>query len=72
MERSTTPTNGRMPLPKSCYRDSKKEGLRNKQTANDHRHKVLAVTGTRSSGELVKDFLGRDFGVKAYADKLSK
>ncbi|MDN4501157.1 M3 family metallopeptidase [Alteromonadaceae bacterium BrNp21-10] len=50
----------------------KKEGLRNKQTANDYRHKVLAVTGTRSSGELVKDFLGRDFGVKAYADKLSK
>lgn len=50
----------------------KKEGLRNPKTANDYRHKILAVTGTRPASELVKDFLGRDFSVDAYAKKLSK
>jgi thimet oligopeptidase len=50
----------------------KKEGLRNKQTAEDYRHKILALTGTQPAGELVKAFLGRDFSVQAYANKLSK
>jgi len=50
----------------------KKEGLRNKKTANDYRNMVLAKTGTRPAAQLVKDFLGRDFTVEAYAKKLSK
>lgn len=50
----------------------KKDGLRNKKTANEYRHKILAITGTQPASELVKDFLGRDFGVDAYAKKLSK
>ncbi|WP_158971969.1 M3 family metallopeptidase [Paraglaciecola sp. L3A3] len=50
----------------------KKEGLRNKKTANDYRQLILAKTGTKPAAELVKDFLGRDFTVEAYAQKLSK
>lgn len=50
----------------------KKEGLRNKQTANNYRHKILALTGTAPANELVRDFLGRDFGVNAYAERLNK
>ncbi|MEM7360837.1 MAG: M3 family metallopeptidase [Pseudomonadota bacterium] len=50
----------------------KKEGLRNKKTAADYRYKILAKTGTQPASELVKDFLGRDFSVDAYAKKLSK
>jgi len=46
--------------------------LRNTQIANEYRHKVLARTGTQPASELVRDFLGRDFGVKAYADRLSQ
>jgi thimet oligopeptidase len=49
----------------------KKEGLRNKKTANDYRQLVLAKTGTKPASELVRDFLGRDFTVEAYAKKLS-
>lgn len=50
----------------------KADGLRNQKTANDYRNKVLAVTGTKSAADSVKDFLGRDFSVKAYAERLSK
>ncbi|GAA6139235.1 M3 family metallopeptidase [Arenicella sp. 4NH20-0111] len=49
----------------------KKEGLRNKKTAADYRNMVLAKTGTKPAAELVRDFLGRDFSVEAYAKKLS-
>lgn len=49
----------------------KKEGLRNKKTAADYRYKILALTGTKPASELVKDFLGRDFTVDAYANRLS-
>jgi thimet oligopeptidase len=50
----------------------KKEGLRNTKAAQDYRYMILASTGTKAAGELVKDFLGRDFTVDAYAEKLSK
>lgn len=50
----------------------KADGLRNQKTANDYRYKVLAVTGTKSAADAVKDFLGRDFSVNAYAERLSK
>ncbi|MDU0353931.1 M3 family metallopeptidase [Paraglaciecola aquimarina] len=49
----------------------KQEGLLNKKTAKDYRQLVLAKTGTKPAAELVKDFLGRDFSVDAYAKKLS-
>jgi thimet oligopeptidase len=49
----------------------KKDGLRNTKTANDYRHIILANTGTKAAAELVKEFLGRDFSVEAYAKKLS-
>ncbi|MEW6999452.1 M3 family metallopeptidase [Colwelliaceae bacterium BS250] len=50
----------------------KQDGLRNKKTANEYRFKILARTGTETAGELVKDFLGRDFSVDAYAERLSR
>ena len=50
----------------------KKEGLRNTKAAQDYRYMILANTGTKSARELVKDFLGRDITVDAYAEKLSK
>lgn len=50
----------------------KKDGLRNTKTANEYRYKILAKTGTKPAAELVKDFLGRDFTVDAYAKRLSK
>ncbi|RKZ99913.1 MAG: tetraacyldisaccharide 4'-kinase, partial [Gammaproteobacteria bacterium] len=50
----------------------KKEGLRNKKTANDYRHKVLAATGTKSANDLVTDFLGRQFSIDAYVERLGK
>lgn len=50
----------------------KKEGLRDPKTAQDYRNLVLAKTGTKSAAELVRDFLGRDFSVEAYAKKLSQ
>ncbi|MDO6692068.1 M3 family metallopeptidase [Aliiglaciecola sp. 3_MG-2023] len=49
----------------------KKEGLRNTKTADDYRHMVLARVGTKPAAELVKDFLGRNYSVQAYADKLA-
>lgn len=49
----------------------KKDGLRNSKTANDYRQLILAKTGTKPAAQLVKDFLGRDFSVEAYAKKLS-
>ena len=50
----------------------KKDGLRNRKTADDYRYKILAKTGTKPASELVKDFLGRDFSVDAYAKRLTK
>ena len=50
----------------------KKEGLRNKKTASDYREMILAKTGTKPAAELVRDFLGRDFTVDAYAEKLGR
>lgn len=50
----------------------KEEGLRNQKTAQDYRNLVLAKTGTKPAAQLVKDFLGRDFSVEAYAKKLSQ
>jgi thimet oligopeptidase len=50
----------------------KAEGLRNKETANDYRYKILALTGTKPAAQLVKDFLGRDFTVDAYAKRLGQ
>ncbi|GHA01565.1 Zn-dependent oligopeptidase [Arenicella chitinivorans] len=50
----------------------KEEGLRDPKTAQDYRNLVLAKTGTKSAAELVRDFLGRDFSVEAYAKKLSQ
>jgi len=50
----------------------KKEGLRNKKTASDYRHIVLAKTGTKPAADLVRDFLGRDSTVEAYAKRLSQ
>ena len=50
----------------------KKDGLRNKKTADEYRSMILAKTGTRAASQLVKDFLGRDFSVDAYAERLSK
>lgn len=49
----------------------KKDGLRNTKTANEYRYKILAKTGTKPAAELVKEFLGRDFTVDAYAKRLS-
>lgn len=49
----------------------KKEGLRNKKTAQEYREKILSVTGTRKAANLVKDFLGRDYTIEAYAERLS-
>lgn len=50
----------------------KKDGLRNKKTAKAYRDIVLSRTGTKPAGELVREFLGRDFSVEAYAKKLSQ
>lgn len=50
----------------------KKEGLRNTKTAQDYRNMILAKTGTKPASELVKDFLGRDFSVDAYAKRLGR
>ncbi len=50
----------------------KKEGMRNKKTAADYRNLILAKTGTKPAGELVRDFLGREYTVEAYANRLSK
>lgn len=50
----------------------KKDGLRNTKTAQEYRHKILASTGTKPAAEAVRDFLGRDFSVEAYAERLSK
>lgn len=49
----------------------KQEGLRNRKTAQQYRDKILARTGTKPAAELVRDFLGRDFSVDAYAERLS-
>ncbi len=50
----------------------KKEGLRNTKTARDYRERILAKTGTKPAAELVKDFLGRDFTINAFVEKLSR
>lgn len=50
----------------------KKDGLRNSNTAKEYRQLILAKTGTKPAAELVKEFLGRDFSVDAYAQKLSR
>lgn len=50
----------------------KKEGLRSIKTAKDYREMILAKTGTKPAAELVRDFLGRDFTVDAYAERLGR
>jgi thimet oligopeptidase len=49
----------------------KREGMRNKKTANAYRKIILERTGTRSASSLVKEFLGRDYTVEAYVNKLT-
>ncbi|WP_193165061.1 M3 family metallopeptidase [Microbulbifer hainanensis] len=47
-----------------------REGLRNKQVAAEYRDRVLAAGGLKPAAELVRDFLGRDYTVDAYVQRL--
>jgi thimet oligopeptidase len=47
-----------------------KEGLRNKDVANEYRRKVLEVGGSKPAAEFVSDFLGRDFTTESYIQSL--
>ena len=46
-------------------------GLRDRKTADDFRHKVLAPGGSKPAGEAVADFLGRPFSTQAYSNYLA-
>ena len=47
-----------------------REGLRNKQVAAEYRDRVLAAGGLKPAAALVRDFLGRDYTVDAYVQRL--
>ncbi|WGL18431.1 Zn-dependent oligopeptidase [Microbulbifer bruguierae] len=46
------------------------EGLRNKKVAAEYRDLVLAAGGSKPAAELVRDFLGRDYTIDAYVQRL--
>lgn len=48
------------------------EGLRNRNTANDYRRKVLAPGGSKPAADAVADFLDRPFSTEAYRVYLGK
>jgi thimet oligopeptidase len=43
-----------------------KDGLRNSETADDFRRKILQAAGSKPASEFVADFLGREFNTDAY------
>lgn len=47
-------------------------GLRNPEVAQRYRAAVLAPGGSKDAAELVKDFLGRPYNFKAFAEDLNK
>ena len=47
-----------------------KEGLRNKDVADEYRRKVLEVGGSKPAAEFVSDFLGREFTTDSYIQSL--
>jgi thimet oligopeptidase len=46
-------------------------GLRDRETADDFRRKILAPGGSKPVGESVSDFLGRPFSIEAYSNYLA-
>jgi thimet oligopeptidase len=46
--------------------------LMNTATANDYRESVLAPGGSRDAVELVREFLGRDYGFSAFESWLAR
>jgi thimet oligopeptidase len=50
----------------------KTQGLRDRQTADTYRRKVLAPGGSKPAAEAVADFLGRPFSTDAYRDYLGQ
>lgn len=49
-----------------------KEGLNNQKTAQDYRSRVLAPGGRKPAGELVKDFLGREYSFESFKNALGE
>jgi thimet oligopeptidase len=47
-----------------------KDGLRNSETADDFRRKILQAAGSKPASEFVADFLGREFNTDAYIRSL--
>jgi thimet oligopeptidase len=47
-----------------------KDGLRNSETADDFRRKILQAAGSKPASEFVADFLGREFSTDAYIRSL--
>ena len=47
------------------------EGIRNTDTAQSYREKVLGPGGSRDAADLVEDFLGRPYGFEAFAKRLN-
>lgn len=48
------------------------QGLRNRAVAAEYRDRVLAAGGSRPAAELVRDFLGRDYTIEAYVQRLQQ
>ena len=55
-------------IAKEMFTRFEKAGLDSAEVAKDYREKVLMPGGSKDADEMVKDFLGRDYSVKAYAD----
>ncbi len=59
-------------IAKDMFSKFQKSGIFSPKVAARYREKILTNSGTRSANQLVKEFLERDYNVKAYADWLTK
>ena len=57
-------------IAKDMFSPFKAAGLMDSEVAGRYRRTVLEPGGTKPAAELVRDFLGRDYGFEAFADWL--
>jgi len=58
-------------IAKDLFSRFEAEGMMNPTTAGDYRKAILSAGGAKDAAELVRDFLGRPYSVKPFADWLN-
>ncbi|HEY8209678.1 MAG TPA: M3 family metallopeptidase, partial [Myxococcaceae bacterium] len=58
-------------IAKDLFTAFKKEGLLSAGVAGRYRRAILEAGGSKDAADLVKDFLGREYGFSAYEEWLN-